>query len=113
MLADAFKALGFDPETLGGDREGKQAKPKKQPKKRSEERGGEGSRAKTSGEKAADGLGPESPGYRSPDAHPDGSKHGLAASRAWRSAGRRRGPRHHSLSSCARRLGGHVAIALA
>ena len=34
VLADAFKALGFDPEPLGGDREGKQAKPKTQPKKR-------------------------------------------------------------------------------
>ena len=55
LLADAFKALGFDPEPLGAERDGKAVKPKKRPR--------------TKGEQAADGLGKEAGADPSPRAH--------------------------------------------
>ena len=55
MLADAFKALGFDPTPLGTEKDGKQAKPKK--------------REKTKGEQAQEGLTPKATGDPSPYAH--------------------------------------------
>ena len=58
LLEEAFKALGFDPEPLGAEKDGKQGKPKK--------------RSKTKGEKASEGLGAEATGDPSPRAHVDG-----------------------------------------
>ena len=55
LLADAFKALGFDREPLGAERNGKAVKPKKRPR--------------TKGEQAADGLGKEARADPSPRAH--------------------------------------------
>ena len=55
LLADAFKALGFDPTPLGTEKDGKQAKPKK--------------REKTKGEQAQEGLTPKASGDPSPYAH--------------------------------------------
>ena len=55
LLADAFKALGFDPTPLGTENDGKQAKPKK--------------RSKTKGEQAQEGLTPKASGDPSPYAH--------------------------------------------
>ena len=54
-MADAFRALGFDPEPLGAERDGKATGPKK--------------RARSRGEKAADGLGVEAAADPSPYAH--------------------------------------------
>ena len=55
LLADAFKALGFDPEPLGAERDGKAVKPKKRPRTRDE--------------KVAEGLGKEAAADHSPYAH--------------------------------------------
>ena len=55
LLADAFKALGFNPEPLGQEKDGKAVKPKKRPR--------------TRGEEAASGLGPEAAADPSPWAH--------------------------------------------
>ena len=52
LLEEAFKALGFDPEPLGAEKDGKQAKPKKRPA--------------TKAEKADDGLGAEAAADPSP-----------------------------------------------
>ena len=59
VLEDAFKALGFNPEALGREADGKLVKPKARPR--------------TRGEKADDGLGKEAVADRSPRAHQYGS----------------------------------------
>jgi hypothetical protein len=55
LLADAFKALGFDPEPLAAERDGKAVKPKKRPRTRDE--------------KVAEGLGKQAAADHSPYAH--------------------------------------------
>ena len=72
MLDEAFKALGFNPEPLGAEKDGKAVKPKR--------------RSRTPGERAQDGLGPQAAGDPSPRAHVR-----LAAVRAVPCAGRWRG----------------------
>ena len=57
LLKEAFEALGFNPEHLGVEQDGKQTKPKAK------------ARAKTQGEQATDGLGVKATGNPSPTAH--------------------------------------------
>ena len=57
LLKEAFEALGFNPEHLGVEQDGKQTKPKAK------------ARAKTQGEQATDGLGVRATGNPSPTAH--------------------------------------------
>ena len=69
-LEQSFKSLGFDPTSLGVEKEGKASRPKvkAKPKANSEQLGYK-ARPRTKSEKAEDGLGAESAADRSPRAH--------------------------------------------